>query len=124
MSKKKRRAGNPAWVVGAYFKSIHDLTIYSSWGARIPGGIRIKKGSIVRCEESFIKEAGEDYQGLPLLFETPFVRLVAADPKASAIEERLVSVDQPAEFSPATYGFNEIKSPLLILALLEEGRLP
>lgn len=124
MAKKKDSGPNTGpWKIGAYYKNLSEITITEAWGQPMPGNLRIKPDAIWLCHQMISKFVPET------AYENPgfrrFIRLVTYDPRFTNELKRYVHYDERFwSFEDYTGGFEEIDSPLIVLALTADDIAP
>lgn len=125
MGKKKQKGPTTgAWKIGAYYKNTSDKFITEAWGQRITPGVKVKAGAIWLCQSGIIKLHQTQSRRYEMKHQ-PFVRLITYDPRFEAELKRYVHYDTMVwKGDNRTQGFEEITSPLIVLALCDGDLAP
>jgi hypothetical protein len=125
MGKKKMPGPTTGpWKIGAYYKSTSDRFITEAWGQQVTPGVKVKKGAIWLCHSGVLK-LRKNSPWRDEMTHQPFMRLVTYDPRFEAELKRYVHYDAHVwDGDDRTQGFEEITSPLVVLALCSGDLAP
>lgn len=112
------------WKLDTYYKNTSDRLITEAWGQRVTPGVKVKAGAIWLCHSTLIK-LKKAHTWRDEVTHQPFVRLITYDPRFEAELKRYVHYDAMVwKGDGRTQGFEEITSPLVVLALCDGDLAP
>ncbi len=121
MSEERPELGPGAWRIGAYYRNVVRIRVSYLWDARCKP-FRVDSGTIWFCNRVFSK-LEKPRQMEPYWLD--YIELLATDPREGAEAGKLIHFNcMVGSWINHTRGFDEIESPLDLLALSGAGLLP